>query len=249
MQTVNPKMIGVVGGVGSYAGLDLIRKIYDLSGAQSDPEHLPVVMISEPQKVADRTAYLLGEVEQNPGEAIGLIIQKLATAGAEVVGIPCNSAHAPAIFDAAKQYAPTGCQLLHLIEEVGLALAAEHPQIKRVGVLSTTGTYQANVYPETLAQHGLEVLRPSETTQHERVQPAIYDPTYGVKSIANPVQERASADFRFAARELIDAGAQAIILGCTEIPLALTEPTLNNYPLIDATAILAKALIRASCGE
>lgn len=249
MPNANPKMIGVVGGVGSYAGLDLIRKIYDLSGAKSDPEHLPVVMISEPQNVADRTAYILGEIDQNPGEAIGRIIQKLAAAGAEVVGIPCNSAHAPPIFDIAKQCLPTGCQLLHLIEEVGHALASEHPAIKSVGVLSTTGTYQANVYPATLAQYGLEVLKPSPATQHERVQPAIYDPVYGVKSIANPVQERAIANFRFAARELIDAGAEAIILGCTEIPIALTEPTIDNRPLIDATAILAKALIRAAHSE
>jgi len=206
-------------------------------------------MISEPQQVADRTAYLLGESDENPGAAIGRIIEKLAVAGAEVIGIPCNSAHAAPIFDVLKQYVPSGCTLLHLIDEVGQALNAAQPAIKRVGVLSTTGTYQANVYPQALARYGLEVLKPSAATQHERVQPAIYDPLYGVKTIANPVQELAIADFQFAAQELIDAGAEAIILGCTEIPLALTEDRIGGCPLIDATAILAKALIRAARSE
>jgi len=53
------KMIGIVGGVGSYAGIDLIKKVYDLTEASSDQDHLPVSMLSVPHKIIDRTKYLL----------------------------------------------------------------------------------------------------------------------------------------------------------------------------------------------
>lgn len=245
---MKPKMIGVVGGVGSYAGLDLIRKIYDQSGASSDSEHLPIAMISEPQSVADRTAFLLGETEQNPGEAIGRIIGKLASTGANVIGIPCNTAHAAPIFDVIRQHTPSHCQLLHMIEEVGLYLQSMHPEVDRVGVLSTTGTHRSHVYPETLAAYGFDVLQVEEAIQHERVQPAIYAADYGIKAHSNPVHERAIRDLRSAAMDLVNDGAQAVILGCTEVPLALTETTIANRPLIDATAVLARALIRSARG-
>ena len=113
------KMIGVVGGIGSYAGIDLIRKIYDNTNANSDQEHLPISMLSIPYKVLDRTEYLQGKIKENPGNAIAEIITKLSLTGAEIVGIPCNTAHAPQIFNVIKNKVPKQCKLLHLIEEVG----------------------------------------------------------------------------------------------------------------------------------
>ena len=63
--------IGVLGGVGPYAGLDLMRKIFDLTEAHSDQEHLSVIQFSLSEHIADRTRFLLGETEANPGEAMG----------------------------------------------------------------------------------------------------------------------------------------------------------------------------------
>ena len=71
------KMIGIVGGIGSYAGIDLIRKIYDLTDAACDQEHLPVSMLSAPHKIIDRTKYLIGATQINPGIAISEIIDTL----------------------------------------------------------------------------------------------------------------------------------------------------------------------------
>ena len=89
------QMIGIVGGIGSYAGIDLIRKVYDLSEATTDQEHLPVSMLSAPHKVVDRTGFLIGDTSTNPGIAIANIINTLVSNGATVIGIPCNTAHAP----------------------------------------------------------------------------------------------------------------------------------------------------------
>ncbi len=102
------KTIGIGGGVGPYAGLDLAKKIFDNTEAQHDQEHLDVLLVNNPRLIDDWTAYILavrdGKVATdpatdpaNPGRGIVACIRKLAAAGAEVVGVPCNTAHAPLI--------------------------------------------------------------------------------------------------------------------------------------------------------
>ncbi len=91
-------MIGIVGGVGPYAGLDLMKKVFDNTLAQIDQDHLDVVMLSLSGSIADRTEYLEGKVDVNPGLAIAGVLKRLEEAGATVAGIPCNTAHAPGIF-------------------------------------------------------------------------------------------------------------------------------------------------------
>ncbi len=238
------KMIGIVGGVGSYAGIDLIKKIYDNTPARSDQDHLPVSMLSAPHKVKDRTKYLIGEVKENPGLAIAEIITTLSKHGAEVIGIPCNTAHTPTIFDVIKKNTPNEIQLVHLIEEVGKYIKKRHPKIKKVGVLSTNGTFIANVYPSILAKFEIEAIHPSEEIQKMFVHPAIYAQEYGIKAFSNPVKDKARKDLLMAASYLSRKGSEAIVLGCTEIPLAITEILIEESLVIDATEVLAKALIR-----
>ena len=91
-------MIGIVGGVGPLAGLDVFKKIIEETVVQKDQEHLPVLLMSYPHLIVDRTEYLLGKVDTNPAYALANIIKQLAENGAKVVAIPCNTAHAEPIF-------------------------------------------------------------------------------------------------------------------------------------------------------
>lgn len=241
---MSKKMIGIVGGIGSYAGIDLIKKIYDLTNAPSDQDHLPIAMISEPSKIVDRTKYLLGETDVNPGYAIAEIISTLVSSGAEVIGIPCNTAHAKPIYNAINQNIPSSCTLVHLIEEVGIYLSNNYPEINCVGILGTTGTISSKIYPKVLEKYKIDVLEPSEDIQNLLVQPSIYDKEYGIKAFSNPIDSKAKSNLLAAATGLSRRGAQAVILGCTEIPLALTEKKIENSIIIDATAVLASALIK-----
>ena len=240
------KMVGIVGGIGSYAGIDLIRKIYDLTDATCDQEHLPVSMLSTPHKIIDRTKYLIGETDINPGIAISEIIDTLISNGSKVIGVPCNTAHAQPIFEAIEANIPETCTLVHLIDEVGKYLSTTHPNIKKVGVLGTTGTISAKVYPNKLSKYGITVIEPSEEIQNMFVHPSIYDIDYGIKAFSNPVNHKAKENLIMAATYLSRKGAEAVILGCTEIPLAIKEEKIENSIIIDATSILAKALIKAS---
>ncbi len=240
-------MIGVVAGVGPFAGLDLVHKILDETRANKDQDHLPILSWSQPGTIPDRTKYLLGETAVNPAYAILEQCHNLAKMSTTVVGIPCNTAHAPPIFDVIQAELavsePQLC-LLNMIAEVGQFLRAVHPEIEQVGVLSTMGTAVTGVYPLNLEPLGFSVLTPPDSLQTDRIHPAIYDPEYGIKA-CGAATERARQDLLFGARALRDSGAQALILGCTEIPLAIQSPTLFDMVVVDPTRILARSLIRA----
>tara|TARA_Y100001970_G_C14204969_1_gene843440 strand:- start:200 stop:946 length:747 start_codon:yes stop_codon:yes gene_type:complete len=240
------KMIGIVGGIGSYAGIDLIKKIYDFTQAFCDQDHLPVSMLSAPHKIVDRTEFLLGNITTNPGFAIHDIIKTLVSNGANIIGIPCNTAHASPIFDVITNQLPKSCKVIHLIDEVGHYLKTHLPKIRKVGILGTTGTLISKIYPKLLTHYNLTVIEPSQEIQDMFVQPAIYDKYYGIKTIANPISSKATNNLITAATYLSRKGAECIILGCTEIPLAIQEETIENSLILDATKILAKALIRES---
>ena len=240
------KWIGVVGGVGPFAGIDLLGKIAAETAVSLDQDHLTVLNWSQPATIVDRTEYLLGQVDENPAGALVAQVRQLAKMGAGVVGIPCNTAHAPRIFNQIRaELAAANCdvKLLHMIEEVGRFVQNNLPGVTKVGVLSTTGTYRAGVYVEVLGALGFTAVLPPFSLQTEKIHPAIYDPEYGIKA-CGLATEQAQANLQEGIAALKTAGAEAIILGCTELPLAFTKPTAAGLPLIDPTRILARALIR-----
>jgi aspartate racemase len=238
-------LIGIVGGVGPFAGLDLQRKILEQTLAAADQDHLPVISVSWPGPIADRTEYLLGRMDENPAKAIVEQLRLLVAAGATVAGIPCNTAHAPAIFDVIRAGVAEferPLRLLHMIEETAAHLAARHPQLRTIGVLSTTGTWRARLYPAALAPLGYRVVAPDEALQTGTIHPAIYDPGYGIKATGQ-VTARARDNLARGIGYLQEQGAETIIMGCTEIPLAFKEREYEGLPLVDPTLILARALI------
>jgi aspartate racemase len=232
--------------VGPFAGIDLLGKIAAQTAVSRDQDHLTVLNWSQPAKIVDRTEYLLGQVAENPAGALAAQVQQLARLGAGVVGIPCNTAHAPRIFNKIRaELAAANCdvKLLHMIEEVGRFVQTNLPGVRQIGVLSTTGTYRAGVYGDVLEPLGFTAVLLPLTLQIEKIHPAIYDPVYGIKACGVATQQ-AQANLREGIDALKAAGAEAIILGCTELPLAFTNPTVAGLPLIDPTLILARALIR-----
>ncbi|MBP6016687.1 MAG: aspartate/glutamate racemase family protein [Candidatus Promineofilum sp.] len=242
-----PPVIGIVGGVGPFAGLDLQRKILEETIATGDPDHLPVIAVSWPQRIPDRTEYLLGHITDNPARAIVAQLRLLADAGATVAGIPCNTAHAPAIFDVIREGVGAferPLRLLHMIDETAAHLMANHPALQTIGVLSTTGAWQTRLYPAALEPLGYRVVAPDEARQVATIHPAVYDPVYGIKANGR-VSARARAALEQAAAYLCRQGAEAIIVGCTEMPLAFTEQEFDGRTLIDPTRVLARALVRA----
>jgi aspartate racemase len=241
-------MIGIVGGVGPYAGLDLVKKVFDNTFARTDQDHLDVVMLSMPGSIVDRTEYLEGRVAKNPGLAIAGILKQLEDAGATHAGIPCNTAHAPGIFSVIERELTTmgsSIGLLNMIDETLRFIDGHFPDIKKVGVLSTTGEYRVGLYEKALLLAGRTVIKPESRMQEELIHPAIYDPGYGIKTFTSPIRSRARENLNKGFAFLKDGGAELVILGCTEIPLAFPEREIRGMKVLDPARVLARALIRA----
>jgi len=239
------KIIGIVGGIGPFAGLDLCDKIMAETHVLSDQDHLPVALVSVPEKIEDRSRFLLGESDINPAYAVIEVIKKLECIEATHIAIPCNAMHAPEIFDVIKQQidkTTPGVHLLNMVEETISFIKNYYSDIQKIGVLSTTGTFKKKVYFNALKNNGFEPIRPSEEVQEE-IHEAVYNKQIGIKAKSTPITNRAKNSLVKGIRYLKEHGAEGIILGCTEIAYATPYKKLSDLPLFNTTRILARALI------
>ena len=243
MQIEKRKMIGVVGGMGPYSGLDLIKKIFDLTKADQDQDHVPLSMISVPHKIEDRTKFLEGATDINPGIEISRIVNQLSQQGASFIGMPCNTAHSPAIIKEVYNTMPKGVTFINMIVEVIKFIQDKYQGVDRVGVLATAVTIKANVYNDQLIKNNLIPIILAKEEQKELIDESIYNKDFGIKSKSDPVHKNALKNIELAIESLIEKKAEIIILGCTELPLAINSPSYKSVPLIDSTMVLAKSLL------
>jgi aspartate racemase len=245
MKTNSRARIGIVGGMGPAAGWDLACKITRETFARTDQEHLDVIVASLPSGIADRTEYLSGRTGSNPATGIIQAVDLLLLCRATIIGIPCNTSHAPQIFDPVRariDESRTGAELVNMIEEVAVHIRDKLPGVSTVGILATTGTVASQVYTATFNRFKLTVLYPEADDQERLVHRAIYDPDYGIKA-QSQITDRSRISLLSAVKLLVGKGAECIVLGCTELPLAVTAEIYDGVPIVDATRILARALI------
>ena len=239
-------IIGVLGGMGPHAGIDLVKKIFEETNATSDQGHLPVALLSYPRHIQDRTEYMLHGGPHNPAIEIARIAVELEKTGANVAGIPCNSAHAPPIFDSLQDQLKekkSGLQLLHMISATVTHIKTAFSGFQHIGILSTNSIYKLGVYATPLSEAGFTPLVLPFVDHDRLVHQAVYSTEHGIKPKGNPITKKAREDLLEAISRLTSMGAEAIILGCTEIPMAIPESNVHGVPTIDPTRILARALI------
>lgn len=231
-----PRMIGILGGMGPAATADFYQKIIQATPAKTDQEHLKVLIFSNPQ-VPDRTAAIRGE-GPDPLPVLVAGAEVLIQGGADFITIPCVTAHY--YYDALQR--AVSIPILHLIGETVTAVLAEYPGLRRLGLLATSGTLQCRLFEAFFEPRGFSILTPDPAIQASGVMEAIY----AVKQGEPP--ERPRRLIREAAEHLQARGAQAIITGCTEVPLVLRDGDLP-VPVIDPTWILAQAAVRRALDQ
>jgi aspartate racemase len=228
------KTIGVLGGMGPWATLDFFEKILRLTPAHKDQENLRVIIDNNP-KIPDRSPAIVGEGE-DPTPALVASAQTLQRAGADFIVIPCNTAH---YFYERVQKA-VSVPVLHIMEEVASAAGEEVPSARVLGILATAATVASGLYARACARRGIEVVGPEPAGQRE-VNRAIY----AVK--AGQMGSEITAGVRKVAESLVARGAQALVLGCTELPFVLKSQDVR-VPLLDSNQILARAAVRFATG-
>lgn len=244
-------MIGIVGGMGPQAGLDLAGKILSHTLARKDQDHVPMALLSFPGRIPDRTAFLSGSEPDNPAAAILAILGQLEALGATVAGIPCNTSHSAAIFGPltrALGERGSRLRLLDMIEETVRHVESDPAGVRCAGLLATLGTYRSGAYAERFAASKVRLIAPQASTCAD-IHAAIYDTGWGIKATGLPVRAEARDRLLAAVAELRERGAETVILGCTEIPLAIGPADVPRLPLVDPTTVLARALLRAAAPD
>ncbi|HBJ83207.1 MAG TPA: aspartate racemase [Verrucomicrobiales bacterium] len=225
------RIVGIFGGMGPEATANFYSEIVRLTPAKKDQDHLPVLIYSLPQVPDRSTCIASGSREIVP--YITQAVRKLERGGASFIAIPCNTVH---YYHADMQRA-VRIPVLNMITETADAVLREQPQARTVGLLATNGTVRAKLYENEFTKRGLKVLLLPETLQ----QCCVMDAVYSIKS-GGSKQKQADLLAR-AGEDLIRRGADVLVLGCTEIPLAF-DVKRSRVPVVNATQVLARAAIR-----
>jgi len=212
----NKLKVGILGGMGPEATVECYKSIIDQTPADTDQEHLPIVIVNNPQ-IPDRTEAILYDGD-SPVPALQDSARVLEGAGADFVIMPCNTAH-------------------HFVSEVEEAIEvpilnmikATIDQLEpgsTVGLLATTGTIKTEIY-ERYSQDKVEIVTPSEKDQE-----IVMDVIYGKKGIkAGYKNQNLTDELVKVAGGLNKRGAQATIAACTEIRLVLDDSDLDEHGL------------------
>jgi aspartate racemase len=224
------KIIGILGGMGPEATIDLFYKIIKFTPAEKDQDHLRIIIDNNP-KIPDRTAAILGKGE-DPLPALQESARSLEKAGADFIIIPCNTAH----YFLSSIQKSVKIPVLNMIEKAVKETQQRIFPIQKVGLLASIGIYKTEIYHQHFRKFNIEVISPEEKDKEE-----VMKVIYAVK--AGNLSNEVKGNILKIAQKLIDKGAEAIIAGCTEIPLILKEGDVS-VPIIDPTQVLAKAAVQ-----
>ncbi len=225
-----PVLLGIFGGMGPEATADCYRKVIAATPAQRDQDHIPTLIYSLPQ-VPDRTT----AIRTGDRRIVAWLVEgvtRLERAGASFIVVPCNTAH----YYWREMQDAVRVPVLNMIEETVDETVRRHPEARTVGLLATTGTISTGLYERAFARRGVTTLVCDSTVQEGKVMRAIY-------AIKSGPERRLPEDLLAeAADHLVAKGAQVLVLGCTETPLAF-NPARARVPSVDATQVLARAAV------
>lgn len=227
---MNDKTVGILGGMGPEATIDLFARIVKHTQAKKDDDHLRIIIDNNPKMPSRQDAIMKGG--ESPVPAMRETARNIERAGADFIIIGANTAHYfyEAIKDAVQ------IPFMHIIEEAAKETARAVPGVRKVGVLATTAAMQIGLYQKSFEKYGIEVLEIPDDIQG-RVQKSIFSFKYDGRT--PEIIELMVAP----ARHMILHGAEALIMGCTEIPIIL-EDIEFSVPVIDPNEVIAIAAVQ-----
>ncbi len=224
------KRLGIVGGMGPQATVDLFQKIIDLTPANRDQDHIPIVIDNYPQ-VPDRTAYLCSGGE-NPLPYLLESVKRLERAGVDCLCIACNTAH----YFIDELRAATSLEFISMVESVLDDIKKSPRRYSKVGILATDGTIKGRVYHRPFAKAGIEIVDLDASLQK-----IVMDAIYLLKAGRT---QKAVERFRKALAAIDRKGYECLIAACTEIPVLFSHvKEYSGADVYDATYSLAKRVV------
>jgi aspartate racemase len=224
------KKLGVLGGMGPAASAEFITRLIQQTPVNRDQDHIPFVLWNEP-RIPDRsTSMRNGNDDPLPYLIDG--IQALKYTGCDLIVIPCNTAHFW-YHELIKLEVP----IIHIVDSVADALREVNVTNTTIGVMGTQATVEFGLYQYKLNRLGWDSIVPTKEEMDTLVQPAI-------DLIKSGKVEQAYLILMTVVKSLIARGAKAVVLGCTEIPLAIKEVEENGIPIVNSIDSLVKIVIK-----
>ncbi len=225
--------------MGPEATIDFFTKIVKGTKVKKDQDHLRILIDNNP-KIPNRTLAIQGR-GPSPLPQLVQSAKVLEGAGVDFIVIPCVTAHH--FYDPLQK--KVRVPIFHIVRETRRYVEDHFKKIQRIGLLATTGTLQSGLFQNVFAHSKIELTVPPSDVQKNQVMEAIFGKG-GIKAIGP--SEKSKRLLLEVSRKLIRQGAQAIIAGCTEIPLVLKDGDLP-VPVIDPVTILARAAIEEAKGR
>ena len=228
------KTIGIMGGMGPAATVDLMSRIISMTDAASDQEHIPMIVDSD-TRIPDRTEAILGRGESPLPEMLASA-KRLEAAGADFIVVACHAAH---------YYLPEikkqiGIPVIDMPEEVAKLLKMKG--VNKAAVLATDGTVRSGLYGAALERFGIQAVYPDED-QQKTVMSLVYE--YVKKGYTDPA-DFPREEITGIIGDLSSQGAEVLLLASTELPIAFSIMGLRSSAFIDPTVVLAKSAIRTA---
>jgi aspartate racemase len=232
------RKIGILGGMGTAAGLYFTQKLIELNAsADKDSDHASFILYSDPNIPSRSDAYLSNAT--SPSGAIALSLDKLSSLGADFGVMICNTAHI--YFDEIERQ--VSLPLINMVDNVARHVA-QLPPGTRIGLLATTANVRSSLYARHFEASGSTIVLPGEADQ-ESISAAIFDPVFGIKSTRTRVHPQAQQRIaEVAARLRSEQGVEHLLLGCTELSMAIPELSWQGMNVIDPVRLLARACLQ-----
>ena len=225
-------ILGILGGLGPMSGIYFCETLTAHTKASADAEHVNFLLSSRAD-TPDRSSFILGRSQRDPSPVMAEEAKRLQSAGADILAIPCNTAHY--FYDGIQ--AAVDIPVINIIKET--ARFCKETGAKKVGVLATEGTLASGAYYDVFSKMGIDT-EPLTQREQEIITRIIFEQ---IKSGKEPDMD----SFKEVYDSLLSRGCERIILGCTELSLIK-----KKYPLphefIDSLELLALEAIRR-CGK
>ena len=225
------KILGVIGGLGPLATVYFMQLVVEMTDASKDQEHIEMIVHSRPS-IPDRTNYILKRSEDNPLPHMLDIEKKLVSQGAQVIAIPCITAH---------YFQPEldrhGIKVINAIKETAVYL--KKSGIRKAGIMATDGTIESGLFQEAFKEYDIDFIVPDEDNQ-KKVMSLIYN---DIKAGKKP-----QIDKFFEVKQMLqDGGAEVVLLGCTELSI-IKRDCDTGRGVLDVMEVLAQQSV-IECGK
>jgi aspartate racemase len=224
------KTVGIIGGMGPEATVDLMQRVIQATPANDDQDHLRMLIDNNP-KVPSRIKALIDGSGEDPAPVLVQMARDLERWGADFMAMPCNTAHH---FHPAVQ-AAVGVPVLNMIELTAGRIRQETPAVRKVGLLASTAVIRTDLYGESFARRGVEVVHPGDTSQDQVLA--------AIRAIKAQTFSSASLDaLNRAVDDLIAREAEVILIACTELSVIAKKLQLS-VATCDSAQVLAEAIV------